>query len=139
MNNARVPIFIRLGNRGRDMDIAVPGTLKNVIISNIIATGAESACPIAGIPGHYIENVVLDNILITCKGGGSRDLTTTEVPELIDKYPSATMFNELPCYGFFLRHAKKIKMEDIRLSLLTPISDMRFMPMIAGMWRLNPW
>ena len=36
MNNVRVPIFLRLGNRGRDMDKAVPGTLQNVIISNVM-------------------------------------------------------------------------------------------------------
>lgn len=106
------------------MDKPVLGTLKNVIISNITATGAESACPVAGIPGHHIENVMFENIMITYKGGGSSTMTMPEVPELIDKYPSATMFRDLPAYGFFLRHVTNIKMEDIRLALST--DDQRY-------------
>ncbi len=124
MNNIRVPIFLRLGNRGRDMEKAVPGTLKNVIISNITANGAESACPIAGIPGHNINNILLDNINITYNGGGASEQNKVNVPELIDKYPSATMFKELPSYGFYLRHVSGIKIEDVRLSLSTP--DLRY-------------
>jgi len=52
MSNVRVPVFVRLGNRGRDMDEPIPGSLQNVIISNITATGADQACLISGIPGH---------------------------------------------------------------------------------------
>ncbi|MEK6756581.1 MAG: glycosyl hydrolase family 28-related protein, partial [Bacteroidota bacterium] len=52
MANVQTPIFLRLGNRGRDMDKPIPGTLRNVFISNIVATGANQPCPIVGIPGH---------------------------------------------------------------------------------------
>jgi hypothetical protein len=117
MNNVRVPVFLRLGNRGRDMDEPIPGTLRNVIISNITATGADQACLISGIPGHLIRNVLLDNLSITYKGGGTTDQTDVEVPELIDKYPSATMFKQLPCFGFYLRHISDIKLEDVRFNL----------------------
>ncbi len=44
------PIFLRLGNRGRDMKTPTPGTLKNVVISNVIATDALRTCAIVGIP-----------------------------------------------------------------------------------------
>jgi len=117
MNNVRVPVFIRLGNRGRDMDEPIPGTLQNVIISNITATGADQACLISGIPGHFIKNVLLDNLSITYRGGGTTDHTDVEVPELIDQYPSATMFKQLSCFGFYLRHISNIKLEDIRFNL----------------------
>lgn len=33
MEAVRFPIFLRLDNRGRDQDVPVPGTLKNVVIS----------------------------------------------------------------------------------------------------------
>ena len=41
-------------------------------ISNIVATEAGAfGCLIAGIPGHPIENLALDNIQITFTGGGT--------------------------------------------------------------------
>jgi hypothetical protein len=120
MNNVRVPIFLRLGNRGRDMEQPIPGSLKNVIISNITATAAEKTCPLTGIPGYNIENITLQNIKITFKGGGTSEQTKIDVPELIEKYPSATMFPELPAYGFYMRHVSDIKLRDIHLSLASP-------------------
>ncbi|HEV3237702.1 MAG TPA: glycosyl hydrolase family 28-related protein, partial [Gemmataceae bacterium] len=57
MTDARCPIFLRLGNRGRDMQKPAPGILKNVVISHIVATGAQWPCTIAGIPDHPIEGV----------------------------------------------------------------------------------
>ena len=38
MVDCRAPIFLRLGNRGRDMQKPTPGTLRNVCLSNIVAT-----------------------------------------------------------------------------------------------------
>jgi hypothetical protein len=102
------------------MEQPIPGSLKNVIISNITATAAEKTCPIAGIPGHHIENVTFENIKIAFKGGGTIDQTKLVVPELIDKYPEATMFKELPAYAFFIRHVSEIKLHDINLSLTGP-------------------
>ena len=120
MINVSSPIFMRLGNRGRDMDIPVPGSLKNVIISNIVATGAEQACPITGIPGFRIQDVILDNIRITYKGGGTIEQTNTEVPEHIAKYPEAKMFGVLPAYGFYCRHVEGLKMQDVKLTYNSP-------------------
>ncbi len=120
MINVRAPIFLRLGNRGRDMETPVPGTLKNVIISNIVATGAELPCPIVGIPDQSIEQVVLDNIRITYTGGGTLEHTTVEVPEHESKYPEATMFGTLPSYGFYSRHVDGLTLRNISLSLQSP-------------------
>ena len=52
MVNVCSPIFIRLGNRGRDMDPDVPGTLRNVSIDNVVATNASLVCSILGIPAR---------------------------------------------------------------------------------------
>src|SRR6185295_4075607 len=48
MVNVCAPIFIRLGNRGRDMEPDVHGTLKNVSIDNVVATNASLTCSISG-------------------------------------------------------------------------------------------
>lgn len=116
MINVISPIFLRLGNRGRDMKTPIPGMLKNVIISNIVATGAERACPIVGIPDHHLQNVTLDNIRITFKGGGMIDQAKIVVPEQISKYPEATMFGELPSYGFYCRYVEGLRLQNISLS-----------------------
>jgi polygalacturonase len=117
MSNVQTPIFLRLGNRGRDMESPIPGTLRNVIISNITATGAAKPCPIVGIPGHNVEDIILDNIQITYKGGGTANQTKIQVPEHESKYPSAKMFGILPAYGFYCRHIEDIKLQDINLKL----------------------
>ena len=120
MVNVRIPIFLRLGNRGRDMDIPVPGKLRNVIISNIIATGAQQPCPIVGIPDYKLENITLNNIQITYTGSGTLEQTNIQVPEYESKYPEATMFGTLPSYGLYCRHVKGLKLRDINLSLQSP-------------------
>jgi len=41
MTDVRCPVFLRLGNRGRDMPKPIPGTLRNVVIDGIVAAGAS--------------------------------------------------------------------------------------------------
>ncbi|MBI3735315.1 right-handed parallel beta-helix repeat-containing protein [Candidatus Sumerlaeota bacterium] len=62
MVDVRAPIFVRLGNRGRDLPAPIPGTLKNVMIENVTATGASLCSSITGIPDHPVEGVSLSNI-----------------------------------------------------------------------------
>lgn len=120
MNNVKSPVFLRLGNRGRDMVEPIPGSVKNVVISNIVATGAELPCVIAGIPGYVVENVTLDNINITLSGGGLLEKAFITVPEKIAGYPDANMFGDLPAYGLYARHVKGLILKDIRFNLITP-------------------
>ncbi len=116
MVNVRAPVFIRLGNRGRDMEMPVPGSLRNVCISNIVATGASLASSITGIPGHDVENVTLSNIQIVCAGGGPYCAPDETIPEVEGQYPSADMFQVLPAYGVYCRHVKGILLTDMNLS-----------------------
>lgn len=128
MDGARVPIFIRLANRGRYIEVQkrtvpVPGTLKDVIISNIIAYNASSASSISSIPGHYVENVLLKNIIIRIKGGGNKELAGKELDEKIDSYPEGLMWGTMPVSGFFVRHVKGLQMSDIKV--IVDENDMR--------------
>ncbi len=121
MDGPEVPIFLRLGNRARKFkeDIHEPGIgiFKNVLISNVIAVNAgKTGCSITGIPGNYISNVTLRNISISFAGGGKNTHEIKNVPELENQYPEGTMWNELPAYGFFIRHVNNLKISDIELS-----------------------
>ncbi len=119
------PIFIRLGDRGRTYKPNMPappvGVLRNVVISNIVATGAgDAGCSITGVPGHAVENVTLSNIKIHFVGGGARELSEAIVPENEKKYPESTMFGVLPAYAFFSRHVNGLTFRDVTLSYEQP-------------------
>jgi hypothetical protein len=132
-------IFLRLGHRAGDG----PGTVKNISIKDVNVQvpfgrpdiGYDMRGPevdffhnlfpssIAGIPGHNIENVVLENIQITYPGRASKGMAYVplsrldQVPEQVGEYPEYSMFHELPAWGFYVRHAKGIQMKNITLKL----------------------
>ncbi|OHB64265.1 MAG: hypothetical protein A2Y77_04400 [Planctomycetes bacterium RBG_13_62_9] len=120
-----VPIFLRLGNRARayEKGQAKPdvGRLRNVMISNIVATDCSAiGCSIKGLPGHLIENVTLSNVSLGFNGGGTREDAAREIPERPDSYPESTMFGTLPAYGFFCRHVKGLRLQNIHLRTVAP-------------------
>ncbi len=116
MVGVRAPIFIRLGNRGRDMETPVPGSLKNVSISNIVATGASLTSTITGIPGHDVHNVALSNIQLNHAGGVPYCPPGEAIPELEGEYPSADMFKSMPTYAMYCRHVNGLTISDMSLA-----------------------
>lgn len=125
ISGTTAPVFLRLGNRARryQPDITAPpaGKFRNVIISNIVATGAgKTGCSITGIPGDRIENVTLSNIKISFAGGGTKQLVNKKVPEHEEKYPESTMFEDLPAYGFYCRHVDGLTFRDIDIDYAEP-------------------
>lgn len=77
---------------------------------------------IVGLPGYPVEDVTLENIEISYGGGAKKDIAhipidaITSVPENEANYPEFSMFGELPSWGFYIRHAKGIKMKNVKLS-----------------------
>ena len=120
MQDVISPIFLRLGNRGRDMEIPKPGFLRNILISNIVVTGASQASLLTGIPGYPVENITIRNLKVSCTGGGSFQGKPESVPELVNEYPDTDMFGPIPAYGFYCRHLKNLKLEEIDLRLQKP-------------------
>lgn len=132
-------IFIRLGHR----DGEKPGTVRNIQISNVkvqVPFGRPDIdydlrgpevdffhnpfpASVAGIPGHNIENVVLENIEITYPGRATKGMAyipvtdLERVPEKIENYPEFSMFGELPAWGFYVRHVNGIQFKNISLKL----------------------
>ena len=37
-----------------------------------------------------------------------------DIPEVADKYPEARMMGRLPSYGFFVRHADRVRLRDVQ-------------------------
>jgi polygalacturonase len=123
IEGTHVPIYMRLGNRARKFydDQPEPGVgiFKDVIISNVIATNVQSpiGCSITGIPGHYVENVSLNNISIEFPGGGSIEDANKILPELENHYPESTKWGNLPSFGLFIRHSENINLNNVELRL----------------------
>jgi polygalacturonase len=118
------PIFIRLGNRGRGPEGTPVGSIRRVLISHVVAYGAEPrfASIIAGMPGHPVEDVTLSDIRLVYRGGGTAEDAAREPPEAEDAYPEPSMFGTLPAFGVFVRHARGISMRDIFVTTLAPES-----------------
>ncbi|MGQ1784624.1 glycoside hydrolase family 28 protein [Saccharicrinis sp. GN24d3] len=132
-------IFIRLGHRGGEK----PGVVKNVHIHDIkvqVPFGRPDVdydmrgpavsffhnplpSSITGIPGHNVEDIVIENVEITCPGRASKGMAYVPlsrlnmIPEGIKSYPEFTMFGELPAWGLYVRHAKGITLRNVKMVL----------------------
>ena len=115
MVDVRTPIFIRLGNRGRDMETPIPGSLRNVSISNVVATGASITSTITGIPEHDVQNVTLSNIRLSYAGGVPYCPPDEAIPEMESHYPDGDMFEAMPAYGLYCRHVDGLTLSDVNL------------------------
>lgn len=127
MQNVISPIFLRLGNRGRDMETPKPGFVRNILISNITVVNATQASILAGIPNFPVENVTISNIRVSYVGGGSFSGKPESVPELVSEYPDTDMFGPIPAWGFYCRHVKNLKLLEVDLTLQQPDSRSAFL------------
>lgn len=130
-------IFLRIGERRTGKK----GKMNNIRISNVYAEVPStkpdagynyegpvedlprniSPSSIVGMPDAIIENITLKNIEIHYPGGGNPLYAKVgldeleKVPEMGGAYPEFSMFKELPAWGFYIRHAKNISFENVRL------------------------
>jgi len=110
------PIFLRLGGRLRGPQGTTVGALRRVTISNLIAYNADShfASIIAGIPGHPVEDILLENVRLYYRPmDSSASAIQKEVPEHIKTYPEPAKMGVMPAYGFFVRHASSIRLHHV--------------------------
>ena len=140
---SNAPIFIRLGSRMRAPEGTAIGSIQRISISNVVAYNADPryGSIISGIPGHDVEDVTLSGIRILYRGGLTldqvakqpADLVNTfffrgtggvpprepyDTPEREKEYPEPSMFGMMPAYGFFIRHAKGIELNDVDVSYM---------------------
>jgi hypothetical protein len=120
----QVPIFVRLGRR-REPSFFSETYLRNVTIENVRMTAPAAsriANSITGVPGLEVDGVTLRNVHLICPGGGTVADTKIPVREAERLYPSAvaTFKGVLPAYGFFVRHARNVKFENVAYRLMSP-------------------
>ena len=137
MYNCGGPIFLRLGNRGRDYSEPIKqvyktdakpegrpvGKIRNITFKNIEGRLTGRIDPptegilFTGLPNHYIEDVTLENIHFSYTGFGNLDVKDRVVPEDEARYPEQLFFGILPSYGMYLRHVKGLKVKNVRMEL----------------------
>ena len=134
------PLYIRIGNRARGPAESTPtGIIRRINISNMTVKNADAryASIIAGLPGHPVEDITLNNIHIEYKGGLTPNDAANQPAELINNfftrsapivarelydiperekdYPEPSTFGILPAYGLFIRHAKNIEVHNMNV------------------------
>ncbi|HEY9046424.1 MAG TPA: glycosyl hydrolase family 28 protein [Ohtaekwangia sp.] len=133
-------IFLRLGHRNKDSRVSI---LRNVTIRNVkaqIPFGRPDEAydlrgpdlpffhnpfpaSITGLPGNPVENILLEDIVISYPGRATKGMAyipvsrLAQVPEREDEYPEFSMFGELPAWAFYTRHADGIRMKNITVQL----------------------
>ncbi len=109
MENVRAPIFVRLGERNKKR-----GTfLRNVLIEGVDATDAVITSSITGVPDLRPSDITVSNCRIRTVEQGQAPWARREIPEVADRYPEAWMMGRLPAYGFFVRHADRVRLRNI--------------------------
>jgi polygalacturonase len=109
------PIFLRLGRRMRGPKDAAIGTLKRIIISNVVCSNCVTRLGsiISGIPDHEIEDVKISNVTVQHQGGGTKEDAALQPAEREETYPEPGMFGTMPSHGFYVRHVKGIQFDNI--------------------------
>lgn len=124
MQGVMTPLMIRLANRGRNYyeggATQSPGSIRNILISNIIAyTVGTVPCSITGIPGHAVEDITLSQIRVITPGKGTLSPTPpADFPEMEKEYPETLLFIEAPAYGLYARHVKGLVLDNVRFKAL---------------------
>jgi polygalacturonase len=120
------PLFLRLGSRMRGPAGVPVGTLKRVIISNIVSTNSVSQLGgggiISGIPGHHIEDIKIHDVYLEHVGGGTKEMAAFDPTESSqdDPYPDPDQFGDIPASGFFLRHLNNVEFSNVEVAFPRP-------------------
>ncbi|RDE07215.1 glycoside hydrolase family 28 protein [Sphingomonas aracearum] len=116
------PIFLRLGDRRRGPPGTGIGAIRGVAIEDVEASGIDHRYPaaIAGLPDHPIEQVVLRDIRLVYRGGGTAEDAARRPEELASAYPEPSMFGTLPAWGLWMRHARGVTIDGLRLTAAAP-------------------
>jgi len=120
-------LFIRVRNRARQYTPMIPkpgiGIARDVHISNIIARDiGPRGADITGLPGHPVENITISNIDVIVEGGEKAFPQGYVIKEITDGDPAllldhATKMKKLlPSYGFYCRHVKGLRFDNINFS-----------------------
>ena len=124
-----VPIFIFLGKRCKfgfrseeeRKEKEDGGSVGSILIDGIKAEGMESPCIITGFRDEDGSEGRVRNI--TIRNMDARYLDNEERLEILPKlhegvrdYPESNALGDMPAYGFFIRHADDVRLENVSIA-----------------------
>ncbi len=123
------PFFIRLTLRGsykKEIDQSIypkaVGSLTDVVIEDVVvapyAGKVEPSCTVTGISTKNLGDILFKNIRINMPGGVAK--IPADPKENDTAYPQSSMFGRIPAYAFFVRHADKVRFENIQTGTVLP-------------------
>ena len=126
IRRAANPIFVNTTRRLRTPETVTPGRVRNLVIRNVSVTEVvqthdgepANAATISGLPERAHENILLDNVSIRYKGGG-----TAEDAAAVPPYPTNYNPRKLgtrPAYGFFVRHVRGLTFRKVSVAFEAP-------------------
>ncbi len=121
IKGAACPIFLRVTDKLRSGDPHKKiGAIKNVKIANVAVTdckpgeeGWPRTCFISGQPESRLENIGLENVKITYRGGGKKAGEEIALPLL--KENRNKNLGPLPAAGFYIRFVNGIMLKNVEL------------------------
>jgi len=128
--NVCQPIFIRVAHRTSGPGelppttqpaVVPPGSIDGVTIQRVRALGTKAnhaSCTITGIPGAPVRNVTLSDCYFEMPGGiNTIPATPGELPGV---YPQSNLFGDTPAWGFFVRHAQGVVLDNVSIARFHP-------------------
>jgi hypothetical protein len=119
-----VPLYLRLGRRMRGPEGVPVGTLKRIIISDVVSYNSVSsfggAGLIWGLADHPIEDVKIHDVYMDHRGGGTAEMASRIFQEKDTDYPEPYRVGTVPASGFYVRNVDNIEFTNVELAWKQP-------------------
>lgn len=121
-NVTDAPLFLRMGSRLKGPKGITTGTLRRILISNIVSSNSvsEYAAILSGVPGHQIEDIKISDIYLEHQGGGTAQMAALRPEEQETAYPEVWKLGPMPAHGFFIRHVRNIELSGVEIVARKP-------------------
>ncbi len=122
LTRTTIPVFLKIGSRGRCPGKPPAGHIRNIAFSNVTGTNLrtprdvagddEYSSTLTGAPGGpRVENVTFTGVKLTVPGGHPASDANRNPPEKPTTFPPRD-YGPRPAYGFWMRHVQGIRFVD---------------------------
>lgn len=116
-NITQAPMFLFLGSRMRGPKGAKIGTLRRVLLSNIVSSHAgQLPSLMVGIEGHPIEDIRISDVYLHQQGGAGASMAAIQPPVKESAYPDPHIYGDLPATGFYFRQVRNLEVSNVEIA-----------------------
>lgn len=132
MKNVPRPIFLTFAQQRACVDapdeMYPMASMGDFIFENFAVDNSEldknTVFFISGLPDHYVDRIILRNILLTCAGGGHADDARRAMPpeytlEVLDGWwPEFHLLGTLPAHAIYARHVAGLSLDNVQIKTI---------------------